>query len=325
MKVAVIGTGYIGGKRVKALPKGVNLAAVCDVDTQKGKLFANQFNCRFEKDWRILVNNKEIDAVFICVTNNSLAKIANLSIQNKKHVLIEKPGAVNVKQISDTYQAYKKNPVVVMYGYNHRFHPSLQKAKQIVDSYKFGSILFIRARYGHGGRLGYEKEWRFQKRLSGGGELLDQGCHLIDLVNFFCGQMSQTTGLVTNLFWKTKLEDAAFFQLKNSKKQIADLSVTCIEWKNIFSFEIMMQQAKIEINGLGGSYGGEKLTLYKMRPKMGPPDTTSFKFEEKDNSWVDQNNIFFKKIRQKDYSDNSIIDALYVMQTIEKLYKGHVI
>lgn len=61
------------------------------------------------------------------------------------------------------------------------------------------------------GRLGYEKEWRFCKKISGGGELIDQGCHLIDLVNFFCGEMDQVTGYVTNLFWKTNLEDAAFF------------------------------------------------------------------------------------------------------------------
>lgn len=213
----------------------------------------------------------------------------------------------------------------MMYGYNHRFHPTIQKAKQIIDSQKYGKILFIRARYGHGGRLGYEKEWRFQKRVSGGGELIDQGCHLIDLVNYFCGQMTEATGYVTNLFWKTKLEDAAFFQLRNEKNQIADLSVTCIEWKNIFSFEIMLQKAKIQIDGLGKSYGREKLTLYKMKLKMGPPTISEFIFEEEDNSWRKENNIFFKRIKQKDYTDTSIKDAIYVMRVLNKLYKGNLV
>ena len=323
MNIAIIGAGYVGRKRAQALPKNVNLTAVCNIDKQKGEIFANEFNCSFEKDWQKVVNNKGINAIFVCVTNNNLSEIANLAIKNGQHVLIEKPGGVSVKQILDTYKTYKRNPVVVMYGYNHRFHPAIQKAKQIIDSQKFGSILFIRARYGHGGRLNYEKEWRFQKKISGGGELIDQGCHLIDLVNFFCGQMTQATGFVTNLFWKTDLEDAAFFQLRNKKNQIADLSVTCLEWKNIFSFEIMMQKGKIQIDGLGGSYGKEKLTLYKMKPEMGPPDMEEFLFDATDTSWENENKVFFECIRKKIYTDKSLKDALYVLSMVEKLYKDN--
>lgn len=321
MNIGIIGAGLIGRKRANALPKNVNLSIVCDIDFAKGKESAKQFDCIFEKNWQNVVEDKEIQAIFISVTNDNLSQIAKSAISRGKHVLIEKPGGINIKQLQDTYAAYKKNPVVVMYGYNHRFYPSIQKAKQLVDSKKYGHILFIRARYGHGGRLGYEKEWRFQKQISGGGELLDQGSHLIDLVNFFCGEMNQAAGLVTNLFWKTNLEDTAFFQLRNTKNQIADLSVSCLEWKNIFSFEIMLQRAKIQIDGLGRSYGKEKLTLYSMRPEMGPPDTTEFTFDEEDNSWRDQNNAFLKTIENKDYNDTGIKEALYVMKTITKLYE----
>lgn len=321
MNVAIIGAGLIGRKRALALPRNINLKTVCDINRERGETLARDFNCDFKKDWQAVVKDKNIQAVFICVTNNNLAEIAIAAIKNNKHILVEKPGGINTRQVLETYSAYKKNPVVVMYGYNHRFHPAIQKAKLMVDSSKFGPILFIRARYGHGGRLGYEREWRFQKRLSGGGELIDQGCHLIDLVNFFCGKMDQTTGYVTNLFWKTKLEDAAFFQLRNKSGQIADLSVTCVEWKNIFSFEIMLKKGKIQIDGLGGSYGREKLTLYSMKPEMGPPDERIFEFGEEDNSWREENKLFFKKIQQKDYNDTSIKNALYVMTIIQKLYK----
>lgn len=321
MNVAIIGAGLIGKKRALALPKGMNLINVCDINIQQGKKIADQFNCKFEKDWRNVVKDKTINALFICVTNNNLAKIAIPAIENGKHVLIEKPGGLNTKELKDTLRSYQKNPVIVMYGYNHRFHPAIQKAKQLIDSRKFGSILFIRARYGHGGRLGYEKEWRFQKKISGGGELIDQGCHLIDLVNFFCGEMEEASGLITNLFWKTDLEDAAFFQLRNNKNQIADLSVTCIEWKNIFSFEIMLQKAKIQIDGLGGSYGKEKLTIFLMKPQMGLPHITEFEFDFGDISWKHENTIFLKRIRKRDYDDRSIKDAIYVMSTIKKLYQ----
>lgn len=325
MNVAIIGTGLIGRKRALALPKDMNLKVVCDINLKIGKRFAREFGCNFEKDWQKVVKDKEIQAIFISVTNNNLSIIAKSAINNGKHILIEKPGGTSVKQLQETYTAYKKNPVVVMYGYNHRFHPAIQKAKQIADSNKYGHVLFIRARYGHGGRLGYEKEWRFQKEISGGGELIDQGCHLIDLVNYFCEPMTEVAGYVTNLFWKTKLEDAAFFQLRNRQNQIANLSVTCIEWKNIFSFEIMLKNAKIQIDGLGGSYGKEKLVLYKMKPEMGPPDIKVFTFNDTDTSWKDQNNLFLKTIKQKDYNDTSIRDAIYVMSAIERLYQRYIV
>lgn len=325
MNIGIIGAGLIGRKRALALPKNVNLKTVCDINSQVGMALAKDFNCDFEKNWQAVTEDKNIQAVFICVTNNILAKIATFAIKNKKHILVEKPGGITIGQLQDTYRAFKKNPVVVMYGYNHRFHPAIQKAKQIVDSLQFGPILFIRAKYGHGGRVGYEKEWRFRKKISGGGELIDQGSHLIDLVNFFCGEMDQAEGFVTNLFWKTKLEDAAFFQLRNKLGQIADLSATCVEWKNIFSFEIMLQKAKIQIDGLGRSYGKETLTLYKMRPEMGPPDERIFEFDEEDDSWKEENKLFFKKIRQNDYSDSSIKDAIYVMSVIKKLYHKNLV
>ena len=320
MNIALIGACLIGKKRAQSLPKHVNLKTVCDIDLAKGNEFAKEFNCIFEKSWEKVVKDKEIQAIFICVTNNNLSKIAKSAISGGKHVLIEKPGGINIKQLKETYIAYKKSPVVVMYGYNHRYHPSIIKAKNIVDSKKFGKILFIRARYGHGGRLGYEKEWRFNKTISGGGELLDQGSHLIDLVNFFCGRMENVCGKTSRLFWKSKLEDSAFFILSNKKGQVAQLSATWVEWKNIFSFEIMMQNGKIQIDGLGRSYGKERLVLYSMKPEMGLPDVSEFEFGEKDNSWKDENSLFFNRIKQRDYSDSSIRDALYVMSVIQKLY-----
>ena len=324
MNVAIIGAGLIGEKRALALPNNY-LKVVCDINGQKATSFAKKFSCKAETDWKKIIDDKSIDAIIISTTNDYLAKIADAAIKKGKHILVEKPGGLNLKELKSTYEIYKKNPVVILYGYNHRYHPAIQKARDLIETQKFGRTLFIRARYGHGGRLGYEREWRFQKNKSGGGELIDQGCHLIDLVNFFCGEMNDTSGFVTNLFWKTKLEDAAFFQLKNKKNQIADLSVTCIEWKNIFSFEIMLERAKIQIDGLGGSYGKEKLTLYLMKPQMGLPDTEEYEFELEDISWKMENNFFLKMITQTDYNDNSIKEAIYVMSIIEKLYQKNFI
>lgn len=325
MNIAIIGAGLIGKKRALALPSKINLKTICDIDEQKGKQLAKELGCNFEKNWQVILEDKKINAVFICTTNNYLSKIAVSAIKADKHVLVEKPGARNIDELQKIVKAYQMKKVVVMFGFNHRYHPAILKAKALIDYNKFGKVLFIRARYGHGGRLGYEKEWRFKKDISGGGELLDQGSHLIDLVNFFCGRMNNVVGLISHLFWKSKVEDSAFFILSNKRGQVAQLSATWVEWKNIFSLEIVLKGVKIQIDGLGGSYGREKLTLYKMKPEMGPPDMEEFLFNETDNSWIDENNLFFQRIKQKDYSDDSLKDALYVMSVIKKLYHKNLV
>lgn len=320
MNAGIIGTGLIGRKRALSFPSHVNISRVCDVNEERAKAFADEFQCSFTTDWKELVSDKNIDAVFIATTHDWLAPIAKEAIQNGKHVFMEKPGARSYQELQTVLKAHSQNPVVVMLGYNHRFHPSMQKAKEIITSGTYGDVLFIRAKYGHGGRLGYEKEWRFIKEISGGGELVDQGPHLIDLVNFFAGEMNEVTGFTPTLFWDTKLDDSAFFIMRNEKNQYAQLSVSCVEWKNLFQFEIMLKTAKIQIDGLGRSYGKEHLTLYKMKPEMGPPDKEEFDFPEEDNSWKAENDLFFSRIESKDTSPKALEEGLYVWKVIEQLY-----
>jgi len=321
MKIAIIGAGLIGKKRALSLPKEVVLKTVCDVNESSAKSFAKGFNCFPTTNLKNVLGDKEIEALIIATPNGFLAELARKAIICGKHVLIEKPGATNKKELETIWKEHKKNPVVVMFGYNHRFHPSIQKAKEIADSKKFGEILFIRAKYGHGGRLEYEKEWRFNQELSGGGELIDQGSHLIDLTNFFIGPMPNIKSFACTLFWETPLEDAAFVLLANNKRQLASLSASCVEWKNIFTFEIMLEKAKIQIDGLGGSYGTEKLTSFKMRPEMGPPDVEEISFPGPDLSWERENEVFFTKIKGKYLSEEPFKQAFYVLDIIGKVYK----
>jgi len=321
MNVAIIGAGLIGKKRALALPKNVNLAIVCDVDKKKTDILAAEFGCGSQTDWKKIITNPQIHALIISTTNKYLSIIGEAAILAGKHILVEKPGARNSRELGKISKAYRKRKVVVMFGFNHRYHPAIVQAKNIIDSNDYGDVMFIRARYGHGGRLGYEKEWRFDKKIAGGGELLDQGSHLIDLVNLFCGKMDNVIGVTSHFYWRSQLEDSAFFILSNKTGQVAHLSATCCEWNNIFSLEIALQKAKIQVDGLGGSYGREKLIVYKRRPEMGPSDVEEILFDEKDVSWEIENNLFFQRIKEKKYSDEGIQDALYVLDTVEKLYK----
>lgn len=321
MNVAIIGAGLIGNKRANNLPQNVKLYYSCDTNLQKAKELAQKHSCRVTTQWQNIIEDSDVDAVIISTTNNMLTPIASEAIKRGKHVLVEKPGAINAEEFRRIITAYRRYKVVIMVGYNHRYHPAVKKAKEIIDTQQYGPILFLRARYGHGGRLNYKKEWRFNPKIAGGGELLDQGSHLIDLVNYFAGPMTKANGFVSNLFWKSKLEDAAFFQLKNKKNQFAHLCATAVEWKNIFVFEIILKTAKLQINGLGGSYGPETLTIYKMKPTMGSPEVQNFDFPLYDESWKKEINEFFLRIKKPDISAKSIMDAYYVLETVEKIYQ----
>lgn len=321
MNIAIIGCGLIGRKRATFLPKSMKLIAVCDTNEEAGKALADEFNCKFEQKWEDVVDNPEIQAVFIATTNNFLTPIGQACILQGKHVLIEKPGARNPEELQALIDAHQKKPVVVRFGFNHRYHPSLLKAKEIIQNEKFGPVMFIRAKYGHGARLGYGDEWRFDPEIAGGGELLDQGSHLIDLTNYLIGEMEEVTGITGKLYWSDKLEDSSFIIMKNKKGQIAQLSATCIEWKNLFQFEIMCKTAKIEITGLGRSYGEEGIVLYKMKPEMGPPEVEEIHFDQEDNSWKLENEEFEQAIQQKDYSDQKLREAKYCIDTVFKVYQ----
>lgn len=320
IKLAIIGAGLIGRKRAQNLPDDVKLTLVCNRSPEKGIKMAKDFGATFEGDWKKVVTNPDIDAVLVATTHEWLVPISIEVIRNKKHLFVEKPGARNLDEFNTLLDAHKENPVAVSVGYNHRYHPGMLKAKELIATNKYGSVLFARMRYGHGGRPGYEKEWRFQKDLSGGGLLMDLGPHLIDLTNYFVGPLNDVSGYVGNVFWNTPLEDTAFFTLTN-KKQFSHISVTCVEWKNLFCIELMLKTAKIQIDGLGRSYGKEKVTLYTMKQEMGPPDVEEFTFPEEDLSWKYENDLFFEKIRKNDTSSTALDETHYVFQTIDRLYK----
>ena len=182
--------------------------------------------------------------------------------------------------------------------------------------------MFIRAQYGHGGRIGYNKEWRAKKNISGGGELIDQGTHLIDLSQIFLGKLNLKEGIIKKYYWNMKVEDNCFLILENKFKNIAFLQASCTEWKNTFNFEIYGKLGKLQIYGLGGSYGTETLKFYKMKKELGPPDTIIYEFPKKDESWREEQNNFFNYIFKKEKAKFATLgDAKNVLELVSKVYK----
>lgn len=323
-QIAQIGCGYIGRKRAAALGQmpGVLLRYACDVDeTRAADLARTVPECRPITDYQAALTDPEVQAVIISTLNASLGPIALAATSAGKHVLVEKPGAVSAGELRAVRAAAAKTGARVRLSYNHRFHPALQKAHEYVESGALGPLMFLRGRYGHGGRKGYDREWRADPKLSGGGELIDQGVHLIDLAGWFLGEFKTVEGHAATYFWDMKVDDNAFLSLRTPGGQTAWLHVSCTEWKNLFSLEIYGRDAKIAIDGLGGSYGMERLVYYRMLPQMGPPETTVFEYPAPDDSWRVETQAFLDDIRLQREPVPGLREGIRTLEIVETIYK----
>ena len=234
---------------------------------------------------------------------------------------LRRPAARSAAELEPVMAAAQKQGKKVHVGFNHRYHRALRKAKEIVDSGELGELMFIRARYGHGARVGYDKEWRANPTLSGGGELIDQGPHLIDLSRWFLGDFTEVQGFAHTYYWDMPVDDNGFMILKTQKQQVAFLHASCTEWKNLFSMEIYGKVGKLDISGLGGSYGLERLTHYKMLPEMGPPETTAWEYPMGDDSWALEMAEFYEDIRLNREPAAGLHDAYEALNVIKIIYK----
>ena len=318
--IGIIGCGLIGQKRVKALGDGGEIIACADVDIKKAMSLASNENVKPFEDWKELLKLPEVEIVVVATMHDSLAKITLAALEAKKHVLVEKPAARLASELIPIIAAAKKRNLKVHVGFNHRYHRSLRKAREIIDSGELGELMFIRARYGHGGRPGYNKEWRANPELSGGGELIDQGAHLIDLSRWFLGEFSKVQGFAHTFYWDMPVDDNGFMLLKTSQKQTAFLHVSCSEWKNLFSMEIYGREGKLDLSGLGGSYGIEKISFYKMLPEMGPPETTCWEYPMDDDSWAVEMAEFYEDILHNRSPCSGLKDAYEALKIIESIY-----
>jgi predicted dehydrogenase len=328
MKIVIIGSGLIGIKRARALDNNDDLFVVCDKDIKKAQELAVDYGADFTENYIDVSRNKAVDVVIISVINKYILPIAIEMLENGKHILCEKPLGRNVEESRVILSAAEKNNKIVKTGFNHRFHPAVMKAKELIENDSIGELINIRARYGHGGRPGMEQEWRCSKELCGGGELIDQGVHLIDLCRWFTDKdVDQVYGKTYRSFWESDVEDNAFFHLEFDGNILAQCHVSWTNWKNIFSFEIFGKDGYIKIKGLGGSYGKETLEVGYRQPTGGIPAIEHFEFDDEDTSWSLEWQEFKQAIEENKepsgsgndgYEANVIIDAIYKSNDLNK-------
>lgn len=324
LNAVVIGCGVIGLRRIKYFRKKFSLIACADKNINKiKKIFKNEKILK-TSNWKDLLKLHNIDVVFIATYHSIQTEIIKEFLKKGIHIFCEKPGGVSAIQTKKLIELSKyKKKISIKIGYNHRFHPAFILAQKIISENQIGKILYIRAVYGHGGRKNYNNEWRFNRKLSGGGELIDKGSHLIDLSKIFLGKLKTHSTNLHNYFWRTTLDDNCFLILKNKTNNIAFLHASSTEWKNKFIFEIFCKKGKIEINGLGKSYGTEKLTLYKMSKSMGIPQKKEYYFKqhEVDNSWIIEIDDFYQSIVHLKKCYPNLNDVYDNLKIINEAYK----
>jgi predicted dehydrogenase len=287
MRVAIVGCGLIGNKRALALHDDDELVGCHDLDSEAAKAFAERHGCRACATVQEMFELRP-QIVVVAVYHDALAELTEEALRAGAHVLVEKPAGVSCDQIDRLIECQREQRLLVKVGVNHRFHPGLMRAAEEVHSGRHGELMHLRARYGHGGRIGYDREWRAEPQRSGGGELVDQGMHLLDLSHWLAGALPLHAALLRTQFWDTPVEDNAALILGESQSRTlpwAMLHVTWTEWKNLFSIEIYCRTAKLQVDGLTGSYGAQQLRIYRMRPELGPPDLEQISYPDRDRSW----------------------------------------
>jgi predicted dehydrogenase len=328
LQTAIIGMGKMGRIRKRELDvhTGFNVVAVCDLYEDLSDEFSNY---KFFRKWEDILS-LDLDAVFVCTYNNISPDIICAALEKGCHVFCEKPPGRSVSDVKRIMRSESlSNNKVLKFGFNHRFHYAIMEAKSIVDSGRYGRILCARGIYGKAGGLSFEKDWRADKNISGGGILIDQGIHMLDLMRYLLGDFVEVKSFVENLHWKKiPMEDNAFVMMKTEEGRVAMVHSSATQWKHKFSLDIFLENGYISINGLltsTRSYGEESITFAQKQfedkaTAFGRPREETI-FFDKDDSWRLENEEFYDCITgKKNVLHGNTEDALKVMELIEKIY-----
>jgi predicted dehydrogenase len=323
LEVGIVGCGLIGDKRAGALRPDDTVLGAFDVATDRAVTLVQDHGGSACGTLDELLAMRP-DVVIVATTHDQLAPVAELALAAGAHVLVEKPAGLGSEQVAQLSAAAARAERLAKVGFNHRFHPALRDLAAEVHSGTHGELMHLRGRYGHGGRLGYDREWRAEPLRSGGGELIDQGMHLLDLTHWLAGPLPLHSALLRTQFWDMPVEDNAALILgaaSDRSSPWAMLHVTWTEWKNLFSLEVYCQTAKLQVDGLVRSYGNQTLRIYRMGPELGPPELELREYGSEDLSWAAEWEHFAAAI-ENDCTTllGGLDDAAYAWARVEDAY-----
>lgn len=325
IKIGIAGFGKIGQLRAEILSKRKDVTIIGIYDVVKpDKLQYGLFFKTFDE-----LLKADLDAIFICAYNTVLADYTAKALNMGIHVFCEKPPAMRVEDLSKVFKALELSQKILKYGFNHRYHYSVMEAKKIIDSGKMGKLLWMRGVYGKAGSIDYDKNWRNYKKYSGGGILIDQGIHMLDLFRYFSGEtFNKINSYITTSYWNIKVEDNAFVLMQSDNNVIASLHSSATQWRHKFLLEMCFEEGYLNLDGiLSGtrSYAPESLVIGRREFEdvtfaMGKPKETIVSFEN-DHSWNLEIEEFINAILGKgELIEGTFKDAYETLSLVQKVY-----
>ncbi len=328
LRIGVVGLGKMGGIRIHTIRDNEETVAVAGTDPNPPTHHVG--GMQLYNDYEEVIRS-DVDAVFVCTPNRFAPDVVVAALDAGKHVFCEKPPGRDLDDVERIIAAERRNPSLTLkFGFNHRYHLGIQEAKRIVDSQQYGGILWLRGVYGKGDSQANTEEWRNDPWLAGGGILLDQGIHMLDLFRFFCGNFVEIKSMCSTAFWKNiSMEDNAFALLRDEGGRVAMLHSSFTQWKHLFTLEIYMADGYLKEDGMPStsrSYRDETISHARRRQGKGfttgnPPEETSF--FNTDPSWELELAEFVDCIRRgRRVQHGTSEDAYESMRMVHAIYEA---
>lgn len=329
MDCLIFGYGYMGRIRYQSLRKHPAVRRITVVDPAVSPASAPELNgCLLSETPARL---EEYDAAFICTPNNVTADLCVEALHRCRNVFCEKPPGRNWEDFSRIAAAAGQAPArTLVFGFNHRLHPCVQSAKALLDEGSLGEVLYVKGTYGKSGGVRYRENWRNNPEVSGGGILLDQGIHMLDLFQLFVGSLSVVEAVLTDSFWRCGVEDNAFVLLKSQGGVPAFLHSSATLWKHTFRIEVGCRDGYLIASGFlskTGSYGREQLVIGRRQFEdealaLGNPREEIIHFD-RDESWDREVGEFLAAIQEGRPATHGLLeDARQVMRLVREVYRG---
>ncbi|MDA9027206.1 Gfo/Idh/MocA family oxidoreductase [Gammaproteobacteria bacterium] len=330
MRVGIAGYGVVGKTRHQSIEANTSYQVTAISESSEKARKSIPEGMTVYNDYKTLIASAELDVIFISLPNQFAAEATCLSLQNGLHVFCEKPPARTHAELLEVEKQSLKFPELkLMYGFNHRFHLSVEEAKLLIDSNSLGRLINMKGVYGKSQMISFNQtDWRTDREASGGGILLDQGIHMLDLMRYLSGEnFTDVFSIIDNAFWNFDVEDNAYVLMKSPKGLVAQLHSSATQWRHVFNLEITLERGSLILGGLltgSKSYGDETLTLITSDPSKdkGMPKESTSKYNE-DVSWDNEIKYFANSLADNTSIERgSINDALETMRLIETIYKA---
>lgn len=326
LRIGIAGYGVIGKRRREFVDRNPQMQTIGVCDRKFNETGVLPDGVKYSRTYDKLLE-LELDAVLVCMSNDMAAEITIAALNQGLHVFCEKPPARNMAELKLVMKAEQQNSdLKLMYGFNHRYHESIREALQIVHSGVLGKLINIRGVYGKSKLVTFDQaDWRAKRELSGGGVLLDQGIHMVDLMRLFAGEFTEVHSFISNSHWNYDVEDNAYAILRGGSGIVAMLNSSATQWRHQFTLDMNLQKGSIILRGIlsgSKSYGQETMTVVTANPDRdnGDPEEETHQYLN-DPSWGAEIDAFAEVILNNlPIESGSSKDAYHTMKLVHQIY-----